>query len=96
MTDLRKLARGQRCMVRLEHCTGGGADTVLAHYRMAGTSGMGLKPSDLCGAWCCSVCHDLVDGRRKSGISLADRKVAHLEGVMRTLAEYDKMGLVLR
>lgn len=59
MTILRKAARGQPCMVRLPGCDGGGETTVLAHYRMAGYCGTGMKPPDELGAWCCDRCHAL-------------------------------------
>ena len=46
MTKLREEARGRDCTVRLPGCNGGGESTVLAHYRLAGTCGMGIKPPD--------------------------------------------------
>lgn len=86
MTDQRRAARGQPCMVRLPGCTGGGEDTVLAHYRLAGTCGIGRKPDDAQGAWCCHVCHDICDGRRPlpDGYTRDAVRLAHAEGVMRT------------
>ena len=47
--SLRKLARGRPCQVRIPGvCDGGGETTVLAHYRLAGVSGMGYKsPEDV-------------------------------------------------
>lgn len=73
-------------MVRLPGCDGGGETTVLAHYRLSGMSGMGMKPPDELGAWCCARCHDLVDGRRRElGVSKIDARLAHAEGVFRTV-----------
>lgn len=92
MSKLRKAARGRPCMVRLPGCDGGGETTVLAHYRMSGYAGMGLKPDDALGAWCCSACHDAVDGRSK-GVR-EEVRLAHAEGVMRTFAELRKEGLL--
>ncbi len=87
MTDLRKLARGKPCMVRLDGCNGGGETTVLAHYRLSGLNGVGMKPPDLIGAWCCSRCHDLVDGRVSiANLTHDDVRLAHAEGVFRTQA----------
>lgn len=86
--NLRKLARGQDCQVRLPGCDGGGETTVLAHYRLAGTCGIGMKPPDELGAWCCASCHDLVDSRaHRANLTRADVRLAHAEGVMRTTAE---------
>jgi len=86
-TKLTKAARGRDCQVRVPGvCNGNPETTVLAHYRLAGTSGMGCKPNDFQGAWACSACHDYVVGRRGSRRA-DDRLVArqlHAEGVMRT------------
>lgn len=85
--NLRKAARGQPCMVRLPGCDGGGETTVLAHYRLAGTCGVGIKPPDELGANCCGPCHALVDGRTKPphGLTREQIKLAFAEGVMRTI-----------
>ena len=62
--NLRKLARNQKCMVRLPGvCNFDETTTVLAHIRRGGVAGMGQKPPDLCGVWACSSCHDVIDGR---------------------------------
>lgn len=94
MSKLRKAARGRECQIRITQvCNGNSETTVLAHYRMAGLCGAGIKPSDLAGAWACSDCHDVIDGRNP----VADRitlRLWHLEGVMRTLAKLEKEGLV--
>lgn len=93
--DLRKLAKGKPCLVRIPTvCNHDPATTVLAHIRMAGTCGMGLKPPDTCAAWCCSACHDLIDGRArvKGMIAVADIERAARDGVLRTLAALDAEG----
>lgn len=82
--DLRKEAKGRECQVRLFGVCNGNAETVvLAHYRMAGLSGMGQKPNDLFGAWACSGCHDEID-RRTRHFEYEDARLAHAEGVFRT------------
>jgi putative nuclease YbcO-like protein len=64
--SLRDLARGKPCMVRLPGiCNGNEETTILAHYRMAGTCGMGMKPDDFQGSWACSSCHDECDRRTR-------------------------------
>ncbi len=83
--NLRKLAKGKPCMVLLEGCSGGGADTVLAHIRKAHVAGMGQKPPDLCGVWACWNCHDKIDGRRPSEIDPAAMNTAILHALLRTL-----------
>jgi len=86
-TKLTKAARGRDCQVRVPGvCNGNPETTVLAHYRLKGTSGMGCKPHDFQGAWACSACHDYVDGRSHNRRE-DDRTTArhwHAEAVMRT------------
>jgi len=94
MTDLRKLARGRDCQVRLEGiCNFDPDTTVLAHYRLGGACGMGLKPHDLLGAWACSSCHDEID-RRTWNLDSDITARAHLEGVLRTLVVLIKEGKI--
>lgn len=95
MTNLRKEAKGKPCMVRIPGiCTGGGEDTVLAHYRLAGYCGTGLKPSDMMGAWACHACHDAVDGRNKQGRDYEWLRLCHAEGVLRTQQELKRDGKI--
>ncbi|KLU14709.1 MULTISPECIES: DUF1364 domain-containing protein [Xenorhabdus] len=86
MANLRKEARGRECQVRIPGiCNGNSETVVLAHYRMAGICGTGMKPPDLLGAWACSACHDEIDRRtRLTDVDYAH--MAHLEGVIRTQA----------
>ena len=95
MANLRKEARGRACMVRIpEVCTCNSETVVLAHIRMAGVSGMGLKADDLLGAWACSACHSLIDGHNKSSFTREELRLAHLEGMVRTIAQLRKEGKV--
>ena len=83
--NLRKLAQGRDCQVRIQGvCNFDPETTVLAHYRLHGLSGIGMKSPDLFGAWACSDCHDAIDGRRRTVFSPSEIAQAHLEGVMRT------------
>ena len=94
MSKLTKLARGRECQVRIPGvCNGDPETTVLAHYRLAGTCGVGMKPHDLLGAWACSSCHDEID-RRTRRIDSDSASLAHLEGVIRTQAILLKEGKV--
>lgn len=94
MSKLTKLARGRECQVRLPGiCNHDPETTVLAHYRLAGTCGMGIKPHDLLGAWARSSCHDEID-RRTRRIDADSAALAHLEGVIRTQAILLKEGKV--
>lgn len=90
MTKLRKLARGRDCQIRLPGvCNFNPETTVLAHYRMAGVSGMGMKAPDVCAAWACSACHSYVDSHRDDATARS-----FLEGVIRTQYALVKEGLL--
>jgi hypothetical protein len=94
--SLRKEAKGRGCMVRLPSiCNFNSETVVLAHIRLAGISGMGMKSPDLIGAWACSACHDEIDGRtHKSGMTHDELRLAHFEGMARTIAQLEKEGLI--
>lgn len=93
--NLRKTARGRGCMVRLPGiCNHNSETTVLAHVRLAGVSGMGIKADDLLGAWACSACHDAIDRRSHTDLDRDAVRLAHLEGMVRTIAQLRKEGLV--
>ena len=62
-TAARKAAKGQGCCVGFPGCTGDTATTVLAHLRMFGGGGMGIKPPDDESTIACAHCHDILDGR---------------------------------
>ena len=97
MSKLRKSAQGRPCMVRIPYiCNGDPATTVLAHYRLAGCNGMGLKPDDALGAWCCSACHDVVDFRRDVSEQLSRLEIRHLhaDGCLRTFDALRREGLL--
>lgn len=94
MSALTKLARDQPCLVRLPGCDGGGPTTVGAHYRNVSLgSGTSFKTNDLLVAWCCHPCHLLVDGVRFIPDYTRDQiRLAHAEGVLRTLNELIQRG----
>ena len=82
-------------MVRLEGvCNHNSETVVLAHIRMPGISGMGLKADDLLGAWACSSCHDAIDRRSNMDLDRDHVRLAHLEGMVRTIAQLRKEDLV--
>jgi hypothetical protein len=96
VTDLRKLAKGQPCMMRIPGvCNFNPETTVLCHVRMVGMSGMGLKIHDMFGSWGCSACHDYVDGRAGKSGDQSSRRLMLLEGMVRTQHELLKRGYAL-
>jgi hypothetical protein len=92
---LRKEARGRGCMVRIpEVCNYNSETTVLAHYRLAGVSGIGMKSPDILGAWACSACHDAIDRRAHTDLDRDYVRLLHLEGMARTIAQLNREGLI--
>jgi hypothetical protein len=82
-------------MVRLEGiCNHNSETVVLAHIRLSGVSGMGIKADDLLGAWACSACHDAIDRRFRTDLDRDYVRLAHLEGMVRTIAQLRKEGLI--
>jgi hypothetical protein len=95
VTNLRELARGEKCQVRLNDiCNGNPETTVLAHYRLIGLSGMSFKSPDICGAFACSACHDAIDRRSHLNLDRDFVQLMHLQGVVRTLAILEKRGVL--
>ena len=74
---------GEDCQVRLHGvCNFNPETTIFAHK---GGAGMGMKSADLLGAYCCSDCHDVVDGRGKTPYhDKQDIENAFYEGIFRT------------
>jgi hypothetical protein len=94
MSRLRDAARGQDCQVRIPGiCNFNPETTVLAHYRLAGTCGVGIKPIDLLGSWACSDCHNAIDSG-KTGYHREQLDLMHLEGMCRTIQILNKKGLL--
>lgn len=64
--DLRQLARGKPCYLRLNpFCSGSREETVLAHIRRGHTAGGGMKPADINGCPVCARCHAVYDGENQ-------------------------------
>lgn len=95
--NLRELAKGKDCTIRLPGCDGGGETTVLAHYRSIRLgAGVGHKPPDWLGAWACARCHNLADSRTFThGHSRDIVRLAHAEGVLETVGKLLALGVSL-
>ncbi|MFJ2989975.1 nuclease domain-containing protein [Collimonas sp. NPDC087041] len=64
LSKIRASARDQDCTLRFPVCNGRNETTVLCHSNLLEDGkGMGLKAPDECGAFGCSACHDVLDGR---------------------------------
>lgn len=93
MSKIRKSAKGQDCQVRLIGiCNFDPDTTVFAHK---GGAGMGIKSADILGAYCCSACHDAVDGRGKVDWNKKQEiENAFYEGIFRTQLLLIEQGLI--
>lgn len=90
--SLRREAMGRECQVRLPCCNHSPETTVLAHLN---GGGMGMKRSDLSGAWACSACHDAIDGRDGGMWDNQWVRLCHLEGIIRTLETLEREGKIV-
>jgi hypothetical protein len=82
--NLRTYAAGKPCYVRLPDCLPGTESVVLAHVRVIGISGAGLKADDLLACPACAHCHDLIDGRKRmANLTRDEAQLAHFRGVLR-------------
>ena len=96
MSKITESARGENCTVRLPNvCNGNPETTVLAHINgIRFGHGVGHKASDIHGAYCCSSCHDVLDGRLRSNFDKDFVKLAHYEGLIETQLKLIKKGLI--
>lgn len=93
---IRNAARGQRCTIRLPGiCSYDDTTTVFCHFSYA-TSGMGMKPSEMSGAFGCSKCHSVVDGREKRphGVLIEDVEWCKARGMVETWHRLIEMGVI--
>ena len=91
---LTKAARGQECTIQLHpYCNMNPETTVFCHAPSE-SKGMGIKSPNWWGAYGCSTCHDIVDGRRNVDIPDDEIFRCHIRGVFRTQQITINKGLV--
>jgi hypothetical protein len=90
---LTRHARMQSCTLRLPSCNGDQATTVFAHAPSV-SKGTGIKSEDWFGAFACSSCHDLVDGRTPTHLTEAIINDAWLRGIHATQFIFHRDGLL--
>ena len=93
MSKLRESARGQQCQIRIPGvCNHDPETTVLCHQN---GGGMGMKTSDIEGAFGCNLCHDVVDGRtRQYHYTRNEIKLMFFEAAARTREYWLKNGFI--
>ncbi len=92
----RRSAKDKACSLRLHGCTGGLLDgtTVLAHIRTTGT-GVGRKPNDSMAVYACAHCHDVIDGRKSSGMMEKEVQGRIIAGLAETHAAMIDQGVLI-
>ena len=92
MGKLRESARGRECQVRIHpFCNHDPTTVVLAHMN---GGGMGMKKPNIHASFCCSGCHDVVDGRKNTSYTSGDLKRYFYEGIFRTQQIWLDEGLI--
>lgn len=96
MSKITSSAKNEPCTVRLPFiCNYNSETTVYAHINgVRFGHGISKKSSDIHGAYCCSNCHDAIDGRTKSKYSKTELKLAHYEAVIETQLKLIQKGLI--
>lgn len=94
MSKITKSARGEDCQIRIPGiCTHNPDETVFCHDNGAG---LAIKKPDCEGAYGCSACHDVVDGRRQSVNFTRDQiRIMFFEGQQRTRIKLMAKGLII-
>jgi hypothetical protein len=83
MSKITESAKGEECQVRIPGVCNHNPETVVFAHINGG--GMGKKQPDTEGAYCCSACHDELDGRTHNNYETKDGlALLHHEGAMRT------------
>lgn len=81
-SKVRMSAAGEQCLVRVPGvCCGDSTTVVLAHMN---GGGMGVKHSDMHGAYACRTCHEWLDGGYARTHTRDHRDLMHLQGIIRT------------
>ena len=98
MSKITESARGEECQIRImDVCNFDNATTVWCHANgSAAGKGIGMKSHDLLGAYGCSACHDVYDGRRPlpKGISRDMVELWFWDGHARSLVKLIEKGIV--
>jgi hypothetical protein len=96
MSAITESAKGKPCTARIPGvCAFDSQTTVWAHIRrIRYGAGAGFKPSDLCGLYACSSCHDVLDRRVKTGHDSEFVELCALQGHLESLIMLEREGIV--
>lgn len=93
MTDLRKLAAGKDCLLRLPEVCNGNRETVVLCHIKRGWCGS-IKPPDIVAVWGCHACHDVIDRRAGNPWTEDELDSMILRALCEQLVIYSKTGVV--
>jgi len=93
--DLRALARGKPCYLRIPMiCNRLPDTTVLCHLKGWGWVAS-MKPPDICAVYGCSACHDVIDGRNQHHGYTRDQLAGFiLRALLEQLTHYANVGIL--
>ena len=89
---IRRSAKGQDCQLRFPGICNSRPETVVFCHLPG--SAMSLKNDDLAGAYGCSACHDVLDGRADSQFDRTMIKLWFWDGVKRTHRILYDLGII--
>ena len=92
MSKITKSAKGEDCQVRIPGVCNFDPSTTIPAHRNGG--GVAMKVHDIFTAYCCSACHDVVDGRVKTEYTHEEILIWFYEGIFRTQEKVIKKGLI--
>ncbi len=91
-TKITKSARGEGCTIRIPGvCNFNPETTVFCHI---GGGGMGMKASDIHGAYGCSDCHSAIDGHMKTDFTKQELQLMHYDAMVETQLTLLTKGLI--
>lgn len=94
MSKLRESARGEECTLQIHPYCNGNPETVVLCHLPSERKGMALKSPDHWGAYGCSACHDVIDGRRKTDLPADELLRCMMRGLYRTWERMILKGLI--
>ena len=92
MSAIRKSAKYEECQVRIPGACNFDPETTI--YAHKGGGGMGMKSHDIQGAYCCSACHDVIDGRAQTEYDRETIQIWFYDGIFRTQLILIEKGLI--
>ena len=91
--NLRKLAQGKDCLLRIpEVCNRDSTTVVLCHIKR-GWYGS-IKPPDVVAVWGCYACHDAIDRRTQTTFTEEEIDSIILRALCEQLVIYEKTGVL--